>query len=91
MLTERHPAAMSLGDLVAGGFRGSLSRPHHLWESSMKTHVFTPSHETGILVAHILLYAGSDDTRLCAKARSQRRYPGAIFFRPLMVKGVFVL
>ena len=27
----------------------------------------TPSHETGILVAHILPYAGSDDTRLCAK------------------------
>jgi hypothetical protein len=38
--------------------------PRNPMESSMKTHVFTPSHETGILVAHILPYAGSDDTRL---------------------------
>src|SRR4029450_2790414 len=30
----------------------------------MKTCVFTPAHETGILVAHIIPYAGSHDTRL---------------------------
>jgi hypothetical protein len=30
----------------------------------MKTCVFTPPHETNILVAHIILYAGSHDTRL---------------------------
>jgi hypothetical protein len=33
-------------------------------KSSMKTCVFTPTHETGILVAHIIPYAGSHDTRL---------------------------
>src|SRR4029453_11281423 len=33
-------------------------------KSSMKTCVFTPAHETGILVAHIIPYAGSHDTRL---------------------------
>jgi len=30
----------------------------------MKTCVFTPTHETGILMADILPYAGSHDTRL---------------------------
>jgi hypothetical protein len=30
----------------------------------MKTCVFTPSHETGILMADIIPYAGSHDTRL---------------------------
>jgi len=42
--------------------RGSLS-----WattKSFMKTGVFTPTHETGILMADILPYAGSHDTRL---------------------------
>ena len=33
-------------------------------ESSMMTYVFTPSHETGILMADIILDAGSHDTRL---------------------------
>src|SRR5712692_6426862 len=32
--------------------------------SSMKTCVFTPPHETGLLVASIILYARSHDTRL---------------------------
>jgi hypothetical protein len=30
----------------------------------MMTYVFTPSHETGILMADIILDAGSHDTRL---------------------------
>jgi hypothetical protein len=33
-------------------------------KSSMKTCVFTPTHETGILMADIIPYAGSHDTRL---------------------------
>ena len=33
-------------------------------KSFMKTCVFTPTHETGILVAHIIPDAGSHDTRL---------------------------
>jgi hypothetical protein len=38
--------------------------PLNAMESSMKTCVFTPSHETGILMAYIIPYAGSHDTRL---------------------------
>jgi hypothetical protein len=30
----------------------------------MKTFVFTPPDETGIIVAHIVSFAGSHDTRL---------------------------
>jgi hypothetical protein len=33
-------------------------------KSFMKTCVFTPTHETGILMADIIPYAGSHDTRL---------------------------
>ena len=55
----------------------------------MKTCVFTPSHETGILVAHIIPYAGSHDTRLGRESSWPQGHPGPIFFRPLMVKGVF--
>jgi hypothetical protein len=33
-------------------------------QSFMKTCVFTPTHETGILMADIIPYAGSHDTRL---------------------------
>jgi len=33
-------------------------------ESFMQTYVFTPTDETGILVAHSLSDAGSHDTRL---------------------------
>jgi hypothetical protein len=38
--------------------------PLKAMESSMMTYVFTPSHETGILMADIILDAGSHDTRL---------------------------
>ena len=57
----------------------------------MKTCVFTPPHKTGLLMAHIVPYAGSHDTRL---GRESSWPKGAIrdpfFFRPLRVKGVFL-
>jgi hypothetical protein len=52
----------------------------------MKTCVFTPPHEPGILVTHIIPYAGSHDTRLGRESSWPRRHPGPIFFRLLMVK-----
>ena len=56
----------------------------------MKTCVFTPAHETGILVAHSLPYAGSHDTRL-GRESSWPLVPSGthVFFRPLRVKGFF--
>jgi len=57
--------------------------------SSMKTCVFTPPHETGILVADIIPYAGSHDTRLGRESSWPQVPSGIHFFRPLMVKGVF--
>jgi hypothetical protein len=56
----------------------------------MKTCVFTPTHETGILMADILPYAGSHDTRLGRESSwplAASRDP--CFFRPLRVKGFF--
>jgi hypothetical protein len=41
-----------------GGRRGFTTK------SFMKTCVFTPTHETGLLMADIIPYAGSHDTRL---------------------------
>jgi hypothetical protein len=38
--------------------------PRNAMEFSMKMCVFTPSQETGILVADIIPYAGSHDTHL---------------------------
>src|SRR5215472_16359349 len=56
----------------------------------MKTCVFTPTHETGILVAHIIPYAGSHDTRLGRESSWPLAPSGThIFFRPLRVKGLF--
>jgi len=59
-------------------------------KSFMKTCVFTPAHETGILVAHIIPYAGSHDTRL-GRESSWPLVPSGThsFFRPLRVKGLF--
>ena len=48
-------------------------------QSSMKTCVFTPPHETGILVPHILPDARSRDTHLGAKARGRRRHRNPLF------------
>ena len=55
----------------------------------MKTCVFTPSHETGILVADIIPDAGSHDTRLGRESSWPQAPSGIHFFRPLMVKGIF--
>jgi len=49
----------------------------------MKTCVFTPPHETGILVAHSIPDAGVMILAWGAKVRGRRRHPGPIFFRPL--------
>jgi hypothetical protein len=59
-------------------------------ESSMKTCVFTPSHETGILVATSSWTPEVMTLAWGAKARDRRCHPGPIFFRPLMVKGAFL-
>ena len=55
----------------------------------MKTCIFTLPHETSILVADIIPYAGSHNTRL-GRASSWPQVPsGFHFFRPLTVKGSF--
>ena len=56
----------------------------------MQTCVFTPTHETGILMADIIPYAGSPDTRL-GRESSWLLAPSGThsFFRPLRVKGFF--
>jgi hypothetical protein len=46
----------------------------------MKTCVFTPPHETGILVAHSIPDAGVMILAWGAKVRGRRRHPGPIFF-----------
>src|SRR5215470_1069699 len=56
----------------------------------MKTCVFTPTHETGILMADSIPYAGSHDTRLGRESSWPLAPAGAhSFFRPLRVKGFF--
>jgi hypothetical protein len=55
----------------------------------MKTCVFTPPNETGILVAHIVPDAGSHDTRLGRESSWLKVLSGTYFLRPLMVQGVF--
>jgi hypothetical protein len=57
-------------------------------QSSMKTCVFTPPHETGILVPHILPDARSRDTRLGRGSSGPQAPSEPIVFRPLMVKGL---
>jgi hypothetical protein len=49
-------------------------------KSFMKTCVFTPPHETGILVAHIIPYAGSHDTRLGRESSWPLAPSGTHFF-----------
>jgi hypothetical protein len=56
----------------------------------MKTCVCTPLHETGIIVAHIVLYAASHDTRLGRESSWLKVPSGTHFLRPLMVKGNFL-
>src|SRR5215510_14568872 len=50
-------------------------------KSSMKTCVFTPPHETGILVAHINPYAGNHDTRLGRESSWPLAPSGTHFFQ----------
>jgi hypothetical protein len=56
----------------------------------MKTCVFTPLHETGISVAHIVPYAGSHNTRLGRESSWLKVSSGTHFLRPLMVKVSFL-
>jgi hypothetical protein len=56
----------------------------------MKTCVFTPPHDTNIIVAHIILYAGSHDTRLGHESSCPKVLYGTHCFQPLMVKGAFL-
>jgi hypothetical protein len=56
----------------------------------MKTCVFTPPYETGIIVAHIVPYTGSHDTRLGRESSWLKVPSGTHFLRPLMVKGAFL-
>jgi hypothetical protein len=57
----------------------------------MKTLIFTPPDETGIMTAHTVPYAGNHDTRLgCAKACEGRRHSGALSFRAALGGNGFV-
>jgi len=47
----------------------------------MKTCVFTPPYETGIIVAHIVPYAGSHDTRLGRESSWPQVLSGIHFFQ----------
>ena len=54
----------------------------------MKTYVFTPPDETGILVA-IVLYAGSHDTRLGRESSWPKAPSGTHFFQAAAGQGGF--
>ena len=56
----------------------------------MKTCVFTPPHETGIVVAHIVPYAGSHDTRLGRESSWLKAPSGTHFFQAADGQGVFL-
>jgi len=61
--------------------RLSPSKAHRFTtKSSMKTCVFTPPHETGILVAHSIPDAGSHDTRLGRESSWPLAPSGTHFF-----------
>jgi hypothetical protein len=55
----------------------------------MKTCVFPPLYETGILVLHIPPDARSRDTCLGRENSGPQEPSGSIVFRPLRVKGLF--
>ena len=59
-------------------------------ESSMKTCVFTPAHETGILRAHSIPYASSHDTRLGRESSWPQAPSGVHFFQAAEGQGGFV-
>ena len=56
----------------------------------MKTYVFTPTHETGILVADIIPYADSHDTRLGRESSWPPAPSGTHFFQAAEGQGVSV-
>jgi hypothetical protein len=56
----------------------------------MKTCVFTPPHETGILVAHSIPYAGSRDTRLGRESSWPLAPSGTYFFQAAEGQGAFL-
>ncbi len=68
---------------------GLRALPLKTMESSMKTCVFTPSYETGILVADIIPDAGSHALAWGAKTRGRRCPPGPIFFQAADGQGAF--
>ena len=59
-------------------------------ETSMKPFVFTPPDETGILVAHIIPYAGSHDTRLGRESSWPKAPYGTHFFQAAAGQGRFL-
>ena len=59
-------------------------------ETFMKTFVFTPPDETGILVAHIVPYAGSHDTRLGRESSWPKAPCGTHFFQATAGQGCFL-
>src|SRR4029453_17062639 len=67
---------------------GLRALPLKAMESSMMTGVFTPSHETGILVADFLPYAGSHDTRLGRESSWPQAPSGIHFFQAADGQGV---
>jgi hypothetical protein len=56
----------------------------------MKTCVFTPPHETGILVAHSIPYAGGYDTRLGRESSWPQAPSGTHFFQAAYGQGAFL-
>ena len=59
-------------------------------ETSMKMFIFTPPDETGILVAHIIPYAGSHDTRLGRESSWPKAPCGTHFFQAAAGQGCFL-
>ena len=61
---------------------------HPADKSSMKTCIFTPPHETGIIAAHIVPYARSHDTRLGRESSWRKAPSGTHFFQAADGQGV---
>jgi len=55
----------------------------------MKAFAFTPSYETGIIVAHIVPYTGSHDTRLGRESSWPQVLSGLHFFQAADGQGGF--
>jgi len=55
----------------------------------MKTYVFTPPYETGVLVAHIIPYTGRHETRLGRESSWPKAPSGTHFFQAADGQGGF--